>query len=87
MADTAQNRVVSRPKSDRRAASLWGMLKMTYSDWSEDKAPRLGAALAYYTVFSLAPMLIIVLAIVGVLFDEETVRSQISQQIGLGQQG
>jgi membrane protein len=63
------------------------MLKLTFSDWSEDKAPRLGAALAYYTVFSLAPLLVIVLAIAGLMFDAETVRSQISQQAGLGQQG
>jgi membrane protein len=60
---------------------------MTYSDWSEDKAPRLGAALAYYTVFSLAPLLIIVLAIAGAVFDPETVRSQINQQLGLGETG
>jgi membrane protein len=76
-----------RSKVNRHADSWWEMLKMTYADWSEDKAPRLGAALAYYTVFSLAPMLIIVLAIAGLLFDAETIRSQISQQTGLGERG
>jgi membrane protein len=76
-----------RSKFTRRAYSWWGMLKMTFSDWSEDKAPRLGAALAYYTVFSLAPMLIIVLAIAGLMFDADSVRSQINHQLGLGDKG
>ena len=39
----------------------------------EDKAPQLGAALAYYTVFSLAPLLLVLLAIVGVLFRDDPV--------------
>ncbi len=77
----------SRSKYGHRATSLWDMLKTTYADWSEDKAPRLGAALAYYTVFSLAPLLVIVLAIASMLFDPQTVRSQINQQLGIGEQG
>jgi membrane protein len=87
MAQNAINTPEFRSKINRRAGSWWEMLKMTYEDWSEDKAPRLGAALAYYTVFSLAPMLIIVLTIAGLVFDAETIRSQISQQTGLGEQG
>jgi membrane protein len=63
------------------------MLKMTFRDWSEDKAPRLGAALAYYTVFSMAPLLIICMAIAGWLFDAQTVQSQISHELGLGEEG
>jgi membrane protein len=76
-----------RSKFTRRAYSWLEMIKMTFRDWSEDKAPRLGAALAYYTVFSLAPLMIIVLAIAGLLFDADTVRSQINQQLGLGEKG
>ena len=87
MAENAINTPEFPSKINRRARSWWEMLKMTYEDWSEDKAPRLGAALAYYTVFSLAPLLIIVLAIAGLMFDAETIRSQISQQTGLGEQG
>jgi hypothetical protein len=37
----------------------------TYSEWNKDNAPRLGAALAYYTIFSLAPLLVVVIAIAG----------------------
>ncbi len=47
------------------------ILKDTYSEWSEDKAPRLAAALAYYAMFALAPLLIIVIAIAGLVFGEE----------------
>jgi membrane protein len=51
---------------------LWPLLKETVSEWREDGAPRLGAALAYYTVFSLAPLLIIVLFIIGMIWSSET---------------
>ena len=47
---------------------LFAILKETASDWMEDQAPSLGAALAYYTVFSLAPLLIIAIAIAGWFF-------------------
>src|SRR5437763_8746009 len=49
----------------------FGLLKQTFSEWLEDKAPQLGAALAYYTVFSLAPLIMVLLAIVGVLFRND----------------
>ena len=48
---------------------LPALLKDTYAAWNEDKAPRLGAALAYYTVFSIAPLLIVILSIAGIFFD------------------
>ena len=49
---------------------FFGLLKETYTDWSEDKCSRLAAALAYYTIFSLAPLLVIILAILGLVFDK-----------------
>jgi membrane protein len=52
------------------------------SKWSADRAPRLGAALAYYTVFSLAPLLVIVIAIAGFVFGQEAAQGYIVQQIG-----
>lgn len=64
------------------------LLKETYNDWNEDKAPRLGAALAYYTVFSMAPFLIVLLAIAGLAFDNlgigarDQVLAQISDTFG-----
>src|SRR5881398_1516209 len=47
------------------------LLKQTFSEWLEDKAPQLGAALAYYTVFSLAPLVLVLLAIVGLIFQND----------------
>lgn len=48
---------------------LPALLKQTYAEWNEDKAPRLGAALSYYTVFSMAPFLVVVLSIAGIMLD------------------
>src|SRR5216110_599735 len=48
-----------------------GLLKQTFSEWLEDKAPQLGAALAYYTVFSLAPLILVLLAILGLIFRDD----------------
>ena len=47
------------------------LLKQTFSEWLQDQAPQLGAALAYYTVFSLAPLVLLLLAIVGFLFQND----------------
>ncbi|WP_375467562.1 YihY/virulence factor BrkB family protein [uncultured Nostoc sp.] len=61
--------------------AIWKLLQETFKEWSEDKASRLAAALAYYTIFSIAPLLIIVIAIAGVVFGEEAARGQIVGQI------
>ena len=47
------------------------LVKQTFQEWLQDKAPQLGAALAYYTVFSLAPLILVLLSIVGVIFRED----------------
>jgi membrane protein len=57
------------------------VLKQTVKDWADDKAPRLGAALAYYTVFSIAPLFVIVIAIAGIWFGKQAAQDQIFQQI------
>ena len=49
----------------------FAILKQTAQEWVEDKAPQLGAALAYYTVFSLAPLILVLLAIVGFIFRDD----------------
>src|SRR6266545_2145021 len=51
--------------------NVFSLLKQTFQEWLQDKAPQLGAALAYYTVFSLAPLVLVLLAIVGVLFRDD----------------
>ncbi|MEH1983899.1 MAG: YihY/virulence factor BrkB family protein [Nostoc sp.] len=61
--------------------AIWKLLQETFKEWSEDKASRLAAALAYYTIFSIAPLLIIVIAIAGAVYGEEAARGQIVGQI------
>ncbi len=61
--------------------AVWGLLKETVSEWNKDKVSRLAAALAYYTVFSLAPLLIIVIAIASSLFGTEAAKGEIVGQI------
>ncbi|MBD3289752.1 YihY family inner membrane protein [candidate division KSB1 bacterium] len=57
--------------------SLGILLKDAFIAWKEDKAWRLGAALAYFTIFSLAPLLIIIITITSAIFGEQAVRGQI----------
>ena len=59
----------SRSRSLFRTA--FKLLKLTTQEWLSDRAPQLGAALAYYTVFSLAPLSLVLLAIIGVIFRED----------------
>lgn len=57
------------------------LIQETIAEWNEDKASRLAAALAYYTIFSLAPLLIIAIAIAGSVFGETAAQNQIVGQI------
>src|SRR5688572_5247126 len=58
------------------------LFKAAAKEWSEDKASRHAAALSYYTIFSLAPLLIVAIAVAGAVFGEEAARGQIVGQIG-----
>src|SRR6266513_5314554 len=62
----------------------FSLLKQTAMEWLDDKAPQLGAALAYYTVFSLAPLVLLLLAIIGLLFrdDPSGAWSRVTEQMG-----
>lgn len=57
------------------------LLKNTWSQFSAHKAPRLGAALAYYTLFSVAPLLMIAIAIAGMVFGREAAQGEILDQL------
>ncbi|HIK08465.1 MAG TPA: YihY/virulence factor BrkB family protein [Trichormus sp. M33_DOE_039] len=61
--------------------AIWQLFQEAFQEWNEDKASRLAAALAYYTVFSIAPLLIIVIAIAGAVFGEDAARGEIVNQI------
>jgi membrane protein len=53
------------------SGTVFHLFRQTFQEWLDDKAPQLGAALAYYTVFSLAPLTLLVLAIIGFLFRDD----------------
>lgn len=63
------------------ASGLWKVLKRAVAGWWNDNVPHLGAALSYYTLFSLAPILIVAIAIAGLAFGAEAVRGEIVGQI------
>src|SRR5689334_8417561 len=58
----------------------WDLMKQTIDEWQEDEAPRMGASLAYYALFSLTPLLVIVVGIVGFVYKGDTV-GQIQRQV------
>jgi membrane protein len=60
---------------------LFQLCKDAAVAWVDDLAPSMGAAIAYYTAFSLAPLLVIVIAVAGVLFGAEAVQGQIAAQL------
>lgn len=60
---------------------IWNLIRKSVDAWVDDYAPSMGAALAFYTLFSLAPLLIIVIALAGLFFGEEAARGEIVSQI------
>ncbi|MBD2231284.1 YihY/virulence factor BrkB family protein [Phormidium tenue] len=60
---------------------VWRLLKQAFQEWNQDKASQLAAALAYYTLFSLAPLLILAIAIASLFFDNGAVRDQLMGQV------
>jgi membrane protein len=60
---------------------LLAMGKKAISAWIADYAPSMGAAISYYTMFSIAPLLLIVIAVAGMVFDQNSVREQIVVQL------
>jgi membrane protein len=61
--------------------SLWGMLRQAGFAWIDDYASSMGAALAYYTIFSLAPLLVLVIAVAGLAFGADAARGEIVSQL------
>jgi membrane protein len=61
--------------------AVWPLVRDTALQWSEHKTARLGAALAYYSVFSIGPLILIVVSIAGLVFGHAAVRGEVSEQI------
>jgi membrane protein len=88
-ATSKQGADVSPEGGPLKPKNLLNLLKQTFSEWNEDRAPQLAAALAYYTIFSMAPLLVIIIAIAGLVFGQEAAQNQIVGQIQgmVGQEG
>ena len=65
-----------------RLREVWTVVKEAAMGWMDDNATRLSAALAFYTILSIAPLLVIVTAIVGAATDSQTAARQLEQQMG-----
>lgn len=72
-----------------RIRATFKLLQEAFQEWQQDKASMLAAALAYYTVFSITPLLVIAIAIAGVVFGQDAAQGEIVEQINqlVGQQG
>lgn len=64
-----------------RLTAAFRLLRETVRSWSDDYAPSMGAALAYYTLFSIAPLLLIVISIAGLVFGREAAQGEIVGQL------
>lgn len=79
----------SERRSPRRFASMWSLTKQAMSAWSNDYASSMGAALAYYTLFSLAPLLLLLIAVAGLVYGADAARGAVLAQFSglIGQEG
>lgn len=68
---------------------IFDLIKKTFQEWSRDKASRLAAALAYYTVFSIPPLMVVAIGLASAFTDRAVVEQQVVAQAGslMGQQG
>jgi len=78
-ADEVKIHTGNEPRS--RLAVAFALLKETLNRWSEDAAPRMAAALSYYTVFSMAPLLILAISIAGLVLGRDAAQGKIVEQI------
>jgi membrane protein len=73
--------VTNHPRSRLTLGALGTILKRALAGWWKDDVPRLGASLAFYTLFALAPILVVAIAIGGLVFGAEAVRGELVGQI------
>ncbi|NJK45017.1 MAG: hypothetical protein HC933_12670 [Pleurocapsa sp. SU_196_0] len=80
---------IPSPNPQPLAAQVWGLMRQTVQEWQEDKVPTQAAALAYYTVFALAPLLLVVLAVAGLFTSADAARDRLIAEISgfIGQDG
>ena len=73
----------------KKLRHVWELLKQSGIEWNNDNAMRLSAALAYYTIFSLAPLLLLATGIAGLVLGQDAVHGELTKQLTvlLGQDG
>lgn len=75
--------IIPRPYFRKATLASWyGLFRAAATAWLADRAPSMGAAMAYYMVFSLAPVLILVIAIAGLVFGQAAAQGAIVAQLG-----
>lgn len=79
--EAKEREAAARRKERSRIRRFFVLFKESFLRWMADKAPRLGAALSYYTAFSIAPLLLLAIAIAGLAFGQEAAEGQIVQQL------
>ena len=80
-ADPQAKHLVAAPSQPLSPAALWRLAGQVFNAWLDDYGPSMGAALAYYTMFSMAPLLLIVIAVAGLAFGEQAARGEIAAQL------
>ena len=68
-------------KSKNIGSKIWFLLKESFKEFSNDNVPKLSASLSYFTIFSLPPLLIIIIFLCGIFFGTEAVKGEIFGQI------
>src|SRR5688500_16391814 len=71
----------AKPPAKTRTRGIWPLLVQTFEDWKEDQATRLAAALSFYSALSIAPLLVIAIAISGLALGQEAARGEILAEV------
>jgi membrane protein len=89
MRGTNASGVSAASRNEGLERGWWPMLRETGTRWSEHKASRLGAALAYYSIFSIGPLMVVAISIAGLVFGGDAVRGEVVGQLRglLGENG
>src|SRR5437016_3404529 len=81
----SRRRIAARPRNCETRAmdprQAWRLARRAVEAWTQDYAPSMGAALSYYALFSIAPLLLIVIGVAGLFFGEEAARGEIYGEI------
>ena len=75
------NQTLLPQKEEKKLHIIKTLVVETFKGWIDDKASRIAAALAYYTIFAIAPLLIITISVVGFVFGESAAQNEIATQL------